>query len=222
MSTIGTSAISATAVKSVAALYRASYRDSGPGHGCRPYPARTCRGGRTPDAPLPALRMGALRISNDCQNTLFFAIDDIARHKRRQLKVQHSHRFEPDRIKLDLGLMDKAWEAFIEKVRKMAQRQFEPKDASSFFKDILLEKDAESLSARAERDHASLMSLYQSAPGQELESAKGTLWGTVNAVSYYVDHVRFGGAGDRLDGAWFGAGARLKNEAWVTACDLLG
>src|ERR1700680_4646176 len=26
-------------------------------------------------------------------------------------------------------------------------------------------------------------------PGQELESAKGTLWGTVNAVSYYVDQV---------------------------------
>jgi phage/plasmid-like protein (TIGR03299 family) len=157
-----------------------------------------------------------------CQNTLFFAIDDIAEHKRRQLKVQHSHRFEPDRIKRDLGLMDKAWEAFIEKASKMARRQFEPNDASSFFQDILLEKDAESLSARAERDHASLMSLYQSAPGQELESAKGTLWGTVNAVSYYVDQVRFGGAGDRLDSAWFGAGARLKNKAWITACDLLG
>jgi hypothetical protein len=110
-----------------------------------------------------------------CQNTLFFAIDDIAEHKRRQLKVPHSHRFEPERIKRDL-----------------------------------------------ERDHASLMSLYQSAPGQELESAKGTLWGTVNAVSYYVDQVRFGGAGDRLDSAWFGAGARLKNKAWIAACDLLG
>jgi hypothetical protein len=97
-----------------------------------------------------------------------------------------------------------------------------PKDASSFFKGILLEKDAKSLSARAERDHDSLMSLYLSAPGQELDSAKGTLWGTVNAVSYYVDHVRFGGTGDRLDSAWFGAGARLKNEAWVAACDLLG
>ena len=140
----------------------------------------------------------------------------------RQLKVQHSHRFEPDRIKRELGLMEKAWEAFIEKASKMAQRRFEPNDASSFFQDILLEKDAESLSARAERDHASLMSLYQSAPGQELESAKGTLWGTVNAVSYYVDQVRFGGAGDRLDSAWFGAGARLKNKAWIAACDLLG
>jgi Domain of unknown function (DUF932) len=76
----------------------------------------------------------------------------------------------------------------------MAQRQFEPKDASSFFQDILLEKDAQSLSARVERDHASLMSLYQSAPGQELESAKGTLWGTVNAVSYYPNLRSLGGS----------------------------
>jgi phage/plasmid-like protein (TIGR03299 family) len=157
-----------------------------------------------------------------CQNTLFFAIDDIAKNERRQLKVSHSLPFDSDQIKADLGLMDKAWTAFIAKVYKMAERPIEERDASSFFKNLLLQKkDVESLSARAQREHASIMSLYQSAPGQELDTAKGTLWGAVNAVSYYVDHVRSGGAGDRLDSAWFGAGGALKDRAWAAACDLL-
>ena len=72
-----------------------------------------------------------------------------------------------------------------------------------------------------EHEHTSTMSLYESAPGQNLDTAKGTLWGVVNAVSYYVDHVRSVGGGDRLDSAWFGAGGALKDKAWTAACDLL-
>jgi Domain of unknown function (DUF932) len=71
------------------------------------------------------------------------------------------------------------------------------------------------------RVYASIMSLYQHAPGQELDTANGTLWGAVNAVSYYVDHVRSGGPGDRLDNAWFGAGSALKDKAWLAASELL-
>jgi Domain of unknown function (DUF932) len=84
------------------------------------------------------------------------------------------------------------------------------------------EKDhGEADPAGARREHASIMSLYESAPGQNLGTAKGTLWGVVNAVSYYVDHVRSAGGGDRLDSAWFGPGGALKDKAWTAACDLL-
>jgi phage/plasmid-like protein (TIGR03299 family) len=158
-----------------------------------------------------------------CNNTLFFAVDDIAKNRRRHLKVPHSLRFDPNRIKTDLGLMDKAWTAFIGKVHKMAEKPIDSKTASSFFKNLLLQKDVESLTARAQREHDSIMSLYRSAPGQELDTTKDTLWGAVNAVSYYVDHVRLGGgARDRIDSAWFGSGDALKDRAWVAACDLLG
>ena len=67
----------------------------------------------------------------------------------------------------------------------------------------------------------SIMSLYELAPGQDLDTAKGTLWGAVNAVSYYVDHVRSVGTGERLDSAWFGPGGALKDKAWAAACELL-
>jgi hypothetical protein len=44
-----------------------------------------------------------------------------------------------------------------------------------------------------------------------------TLWGAVNAVTYYADHVRSGTAGERLDSAWFGTGYLLKERAWAKA-----
>jgi hypothetical protein len=49
----------------------------------------------------------------------------------------------------------------------------------------------------------------------------GTLWGAVNAVTYYADHVRAGSVAERLDSAWFGAGNTLKERAWAEAEDLM-
>lgn len=152
-----------------------------------------------------------------CQNTLFFAMKDIKTEGRPQVKVPHNLRFDADRVKQGLGLMDKAWSAFIENVRKMADFQMKPDVASSFFKDLLLQKDDKELSNKAQRECDIIRALFGSAPGQDLSSAKETLWGAVNAVTYYVDHVRSGSPGNRLDSAWFGAGCALKDKAWAKA-----
>jgi phage/plasmid-like protein (TIGR03299 family) len=156
-----------------------------------------------------------------CQNTLSFAQQDIAKNRRPQLKVPHTVRFDPQEIKTTLGLIDKAWATFIDQVRKLAERKIEESAASSFFEKLLLQKNNKSLSPKAQRELVSIMSLYESAPGQDLDTAKGTLWGAVNAVSYYVDHVRSVGTGERLDSAWFGPGGALKDKAWAAACELL-
>lgn len=152
-----------------------------------------------------------------CKNTLFFAMEDIKTERRPQVKVPHNLRFDADRVKQELGLMDKAWSGFITKVRRMAGYQMEPDAASSFFADFLLQKNGKPLSNKAQREHEAILALFGSAPGQDLSSAKETLWGAVNAVTYYVDHVRSGSAGDRLDSAWFGAGYALKEKAWAKA-----
>jgi len=135
--------------------------------------------------------------------------------------VPHNLRFDADLVKEKLGLMDKAWSVFMAKVCQMAAYPMSPDEASSFFKRLLLQKNATALSGKAEREHQSIISLYRSAVGQELSSAKGTLWGAVNAVTYYADHVRFGAGVDRLDSAWFGAGSALKEKTWVNASALV-
>ena len=64
-----------------------------------------------------------------------------------------------------------------------------------------------------------LMSFYRHAPGQSLPTARDTVWGALSAVTYYVDHI-LPSSGDRLDSAWFGSGAALKEKAWEKALEM--
>jgi hypothetical protein len=50
--------------------------------------------------------------------------------------------------------------------------------------------------------------------GADLDSAKGTAFGLLNAVTEFVDHERKARNTDnRLDSAWFGQGANIKQKA---------
>ena len=59
------------------------------------------------------------------------------------------------------------------------------------------------------------MALYDGAGrGSELASAKNTAYGLLNAVTEFVDHERRARSTDnRLDSAWFGKGAQIKQRA---------
>ena len=56
-------------------------------------------------------------------------------------------------------------------------------------------------------------------PGSELKSAKNTWWGALNGVTYYEDHMRTSHTDESnvLGSAWFGGGAKRKEEAMVLA-----
>lgn len=156
-----------------------------------------------------------------CQNTLSFALEDIQNAKRPQVKIPHHRRFLPGSVKKELGLFDTAWSDFLGKVRRMANYRMPSEDAWQFFKALLLQKDKAALSVKAAREHQTITSLFKSAPGQELATAQNTLWGAVNAVTYYVDHVRSDTPAERLDDSWFGAGCALKDKAWAVASMLI-
>jgi len=59
-------------------------------------------------------------------------------------------------------------------------------------------------------------------PGSDLVTAKDTMWGAVNGVTYHVDHVQGRGQDTRLNSAWFGNGDRLKRDAVKVACQMAG
>ena len=59
-------------------------------------------------------------------------------------------------------------------------------------------------------------------PGSDLESARGTLWGAVNGVSYYTDHLAGRTQDSRVSNAWFGQNAELKQSAMNTAIQMAG
>ncbi|MGO4611896.1 DUF932 domain-containing protein, partial [Variovorax sp. 2RAF20] len=66
-----------------------------------------------------------------------------------------------------------------------------------------------------ERALTKVLSLYDGhGRGAELEAAKGTAWGLLNAVTEYVDHERRARSSEyRMDTAWFGQGAVIKQRA---------
>ena len=55
-----------------------------------------------------------------------------------------------------------------------------------------------------------------SAPGAHLDTAQGTGWGVMNAVTHYVDFkARARSQNNRFNSGQFGAGAKLKREAFA-------
>ena len=156
-----------------------------------------------------------------CQNTLSFAVHEVKKESRRSIKVNHSRRFDADQIKKDLGLMDESWEKFKLQLTPMAGKAMSDSAAEEFFQSLFQsEKEMKegTISDQKRKEVMQLMSFYRHAPGQDLPTAKNTLWGAVSAVTYYVDHIRTA-SGDRLDSAWFGAGATLKEKAWQQALE---
>jgi hypothetical protein len=60
-----------------------------------------------------------------------------------------------------------------------------------------------------------------SGKGSDLASASGTAWGLVNGITEFVDvHRRARNQDNRLDSAWFGQGAQIKQKAFESAMAL--
>lgn len=150
-----------------------------------------------------------------CQNTLNMAIRTVSGKPQSHIKVPHTHLFDPQSVKESLGLLQPTWDRFLTDVHKLVDFKVSSALASSIILDLLRNDPKKRLSERVQREHDTILTLFNSAPGQDLATSKGTGWGLVNAVTYYTDHVRSGSRDKRLDSAWFGTSAALKNKAWV-------
>jgi phage/plasmid-like protein (TIGR03299 family) len=159
-----------------------------------------------------------------CQNTLTFAMHDMKDKLRRSIKIDHTRKFDPAEIREELGLMDESFERFLEQINPMAAQKVSDSDASLYFQSLFQSdrerQEGKPLSVQKLREINQLVSIYKSADSQQTKAAKGTLWGALNAVTYYVDHVRAQKTGDRLDSAWFGSGNLLKEKAWELALEV--
>jgi phage/plasmid-like protein (TIGR03299 family) len=159
-----------------------------------------------------------------CQNTLGFAFTDMKQQQRRHIKIDHMKRFDPTVVQEELGLIDKAWARFMEQVNPMANYPLKNGAAVKFIESLFLtDKDIEEGKppADARRKEINQIASLFSTQGHDLATAKETLWGALNAVTHYVDHVRSTKAVERIDSAWFGTGAALKEKAWQRAMDLI-
>lgn len=156
-----------------------------------------------------------------CNNTLTISLNG-ATHA---IKVPHSTRFDPQAVKKQLGIAVSQWDEFMYRMRALAERKVQTKEALGFFMEVLCDTSARSPIPNVlpnKRAMEKVQSLYEGrGRGSDLESTRGTAWGLLNAVTEYVDHERRARSSEyRMDSAWFGQGAVIKQKALDAALQL--
>lgn len=137
----------------------------------------------------------------------------------------HNTRFDALAVKQQLGIAVSQWDGFMYLMRTLAERKVKSHEAENFFVRVLcgVSNGIDATKLSNERALRKVQFLYNGqGHGAELDSAKGTAWGLLNAVTEYVDHEKRARTVEhRMDSAWFGQGAQLKQKALGHALQLV-
>lgn len=157
-----------------------------------------------------------------CNNTLTVALSGASS----AIKVPHNTSFDPLAVKKQLGVAVTQWDSFMYRMKTLSERKVKTHESLNYFLKVLCQSDGHTDPAMGltnERALKRVQALYEGAgKGSDLASAQGTAWGLLNAVTEYVDHERRARSQEyRLDSAWFGQGANLKQRALDHALQLV-
>jgi len=158
-----------------------------------------------------------------CNNTLAIALGD----NTGAVKVPHRSQFNAQAVKQQLGIAISSWDTFMAGMKAMANRKVKPETAEAYFKRVLTypanTASGDALATVNDRAIKSVLELFAGrGRGAGLASAAGTAWGLLNSVTEFVDHHRRARSDDnRIDAAWFGPGATIKQKAWDEALKLI-
>lgn len=150
-----------------------------------------------------------------CNNTLQAAMGD----KTGRITLPHMKDFDEKEIKAQLGIGREQWQAFGAMLDSLAKVKLDTVTASRIIDNVFkLPRETELRLANSDHVHAdNVIRLFQHQNYIGADLAGDSAWGLLNCVTEYVDfHKRARGQGNRLDSAWFGEGANIKDRA-VTA-----
>ncbi len=146
-----------------------------------------------------------------CNNTITAALN---RENSGTVRVLHSERFNADAVRLELGIVSDSWERFLVQSRKLSGHAMPKEEADNFVQTLLKPYNAGPLPVEETRAYKRIMGLFNGAAiGADIPGVAGTRWAMLNAVTELVDHERGRSANTRMESAWFGTGAAIKNRA---------
>jgi len=154
-----------------------------------------------------------------CNNTLQIAMGD----KRYAVKVPHSTTFDPETVKKALGVGVSSWEKFQYSIKSLSERKVNKFETMNYLVRVLGNPALPVNEQPNQQQLQNVLALFSGqGRGAELASASGTVWGLLNAVTEQIDHHRRARTIDyRLDSAWFGKGAEIKERAFDEAMKLV-
>ncbi|WPP87183.1 DUF932 domain-containing protein [Acinetobacter pittii] len=171
-----------------------------------------------------------------CNNTLSIAIRGQTSGEG-VVKVPHSTKFDAEKIKQQLGISIKTWDEHMYEMKQLTQRKVTQQEAAAYFDAVFnnttmsvtdqeesiiqyylkaasIDKKSNSKSEPNGRAMSKAMEMFNGqGRGADLSSAKDTAYGLLCSITEFVDHERRAMSRDhRLNSAWFGAGANLKQR----------
>ena len=156
-----------------------------------------------------------------CNNTLSIALNGATS----AVKVPHSTTFDAQAVKKQLGIAVSGWDTFMYRMKTLAERKVKSHESMNYMLKVLCHADGHVDQAQLTNERAlkKVQELYEGkGRGAELGAAKGTAWGLLCAVTEFVDHERRARSQEyRLDSAWFGQGAAIKQRALDAALQLV-
>lgn len=149
-----------------------------------------------------------------CNNTLRLALHQDAES---QVRIRHDATFDPDAVQRQLGILaDESWGTFVDRMKSFSATSMGATEAGILLAGVMAKHQAGSVSSDVteSRGFKKIMELFNgSGRGSQIAGVKNSAWGLVNAVTQYVDFERQARSNEtRLNSAWFGQGARLKDE----------
>jgi phage/plasmid-like protein (TIGR03299 family) len=144
-----------------------------------------------------------------CHNTITAALGS-----GEAVRVLHSERFDADRVRQDLGIVAGAWDRFLIQSRQLAGQSLSTEEADQFVRALLEPYKTPGVPVDQSRAYRRVLELFNGKGiGSDIPGVMGTRWGMLNAVTELVDHERGRSDNTRIESAWFGTGANLKNRA---------
>src|SRR5471032_2197599 len=146
-----------------------------------------------------------------CNNTLAVALAGSSG----AVKVPHNTTFNQQAVKRQLGISVSTWDSFMYSMKGLSERKVKTHAATNYFLRVFSNEDPTNGAKASERALTKVMALFDGhGRGADLASSKGTAFGLLNSVTEFVDHERRARSADhRLESAWFGQGAALKEKA---------
>lgn len=157
-----------------------------------------------------------------CWNTLCMALGGVpgTKQDKSAFRMPHTLHFDDkmqQKAKEALGLAQVQADAVREAAQFLASHKARKDDVDAYFGDVLNYAPSQRKQVAGSERVPRMLPMFQDAleraPGANLNTAKGTWWGALNAVTYVIDH-EFGNTRDTaLRSAWFGPAATMKREA---------
>jgi len=143
-----------------------------------------------------------------CNNTLTIALDN----SKSCYRQTHKSQFDAKAAYIDLGLIDKSWDTFIDNINTLLDIPMTDSQVKDYYRSLYVNDDAE-ISKANEVNVDKMFGLYTAGAGATI--VKGTAWGALNGVTNLYTH----GNGRKRDvsgavwSSYTGEWAKMKHTA---------